>query len=56
MLECHDVLQALRAFLVPSPAIVVTPVDEEGVGSVDEDKNMWRESLAKLNDPHLYVQ
>lgn len=56
LLECHDVLQALRASLGPSPAIVVTPVDEEGVGSVDEDKNMWRESLAKLNDPHLYVQ
>ena len=56
LLEFHDLIASLRAVIGVAAPIVVLPVNEQGETGREDHKSIWRESLAGLNDPQLFVQ
>ena len=55
LLECHDFLRALRNYVGPKVKIILMPRGAPSA-ELDDYKRIWQQSLAKLNDPGLYVQ
>ncbi|MEM7466162.1 MAG: DUF2868 domain-containing protein [Pseudomonadota bacterium] len=56
LLEFHDMLIALRQHLSGVTPIIILPATELGEQGVAADVAIWRESLSRMNDPHLTVQ
>lgn len=56
LLELHDFLTALRAQLGDDVSIVVQPVGESQTPPDPQDLAVWRASLARLDDPGVYIQ
>lgn len=56
LLELHDYLSALRAHVGTAASIVVQPCGENLAAPEPRDLAVWRASLARLDDPGVYVQ
>lgn len=56
LLELHDYLTALRAHIGAEASIVVQPCGEAQTPPQAQDLAVWRASLARLDDPGIYVQ
>jgi hypothetical protein len=56
LLELHDYLTALRAHLGADASIVIQPCGEGRAAPAAQDIAVWRASLARLDDPGIYVQ
>lgn len=56
LLELHDYLAALRARIGAGASIVVQPCGEGQATPEPQDLAVWRASLARLDDPGIYVQ
>ena len=55
MLIFHDFMRDLRKQLGPTAAIVVLPRAVDGGAATTADLEIWRQSLASLNDGRLFV-
>lgn len=56
LLELHDYLTAMRAHIGADISIVIQPCGEAQAPAQAQDLAVWRTSLARLNDPGIYVQ
>ena len=56
MLEFHDLIIALREHFGARTSIVVQPVNEQAESAAAAELDIWRASLARLQDPKLYVR
>lgn len=56
LLELHDYLTALRAQVGGDASIVVQPCGEAQASPEPQDLAVWRASLARLDDPGVYIQ
>ncbi|MGR8947657.1 MAG: DUF2868 domain-containing protein [Gammaproteobacteria bacterium] len=56
LLEFHDALRALREMCGAATPVIVLPVDPHGKTASEAEKAVWQQSLATINDPHLFVQ
>lgn len=56
LLELHDYLTALRAHIGADASIVIQPCGEGQASPDPQDLAVWRTSLARLDDPGIYVQ
>lgn len=55
LLEFHDYISALRERIGNSKSIVVRPLDPNGAPAAPAEADVWRRSLAQLQDPGVYV-
>jgi hypothetical protein len=56
LLEFLDFVTALRRRIGSAASIVVLPVPDEPREVTAVERDMWASALAKLGDPHLYVE
>lgn len=56
LLEFLDFLAALRKRIGSDASIVVTPVAESGGKVTALERDVWSRAVARLADPHLYVE
>ena len=56
LLEFLDYLTALRQGVGADVSIVVAPVPETRTGVTDVEHTTWSRAIARLADPHLYVE
>lgn len=56
LLELLDYLAALRERLGSAASIVVAPVPEAGGGVTEGERATWTRAIARLGDPHMYVE
>ncbi len=56
LLEFHDLIISIRERFGPQPIISVQPIAANMYQPEQVDVEIWRHSLAKLQDPKVYVQ
>jgi hypothetical protein len=56
LLDFLDFVKRLRANVGAQTSIVVVPTPDASGGASNEDVDTWRRTLARLGDPHLYVE
>jgi hypothetical protein len=55
LLELHDYIEAIRKQVGAGVSIVVNPLGPQGSDPVPLDVDIWRRSIARLQDPGVYV-